>query len=266
MAVFRNPRLALLVCDIPIPAVVADYGEYPRIFRELFRASLPQDLADFVLDPYDVRYTMTYPSEVALDTYDGVVITGSAASAYENVEWVNKLVSWVAALATNKPQIKIIGICFGHQIVARALGGECVPNGGRWEVAITEVALTPLGQRIFGAESFNIQQMHRDHVPAVPPTFHLLGSTAISENQGMVRFSDPTAPPPASNAALPSIHILTLQGHPEFSAGIVKQVVKARGESGAMDKATAENARIRADWRNDGVDVMGRAIWQALRA
>jgi GMP synthase-like glutamine amidotransferase len=42
------------------------------------------------------------------------------------------------------------GICFGHQIVARALGGECVPNGGKWEVAITEVALTDLGQRIFG--------------------------------------------------------------------------------------------------------------------
>ncbi|SRR6266702_2930454 len=45
------------------------------------------------------------------------------------------------------------GICFGHQIVARALGGKCVSNSGKWEVAITEVALTDLGQRIFGAQS-----------------------------------------------------------------------------------------------------------------
>jgi len=46
----------------------------------------------------------------------------------------------------------ITGICFGHQIVARALGGECVLNSG-WEVAITEVILTDLGQRIFGVPS-----------------------------------------------------------------------------------------------------------------
>lgn len=77
--------------------------------------------------------------------------------------------SWVADLAVHKPRIKIIGvyetnnaqstlktvtctgICFGHQIVARALGGECVSNGGKWEVAITEVILTGLGRRIFGA-------------------------------------------------------------------------------------------------------------------
>ena len=41
------------------------------------------------------------------------------------------------------------GICFGHQIVARALGGSCVPNDGKWEVGITDVSLTDVGRRIF---------------------------------------------------------------------------------------------------------------------
>jgi len=77
----------------------------------------------------------------------------------------------VADVATNKPRIKIIGIpndvgstqptedgsytgtCFGHQVIARALGGECAPNSN-WEFAITEVVLTDLGQRIFGVPSF----------------------------------------------------------------------------------------------------------------
>jgi GMP synthase-like glutamine amidotransferase len=77
----------------------------------------------------------------------------------------------VADVAINKPRTKIIGppsllnspyiyrkysitgICFGHQVVARALGGECAPNGGQWEVAITQVGLTDLGQRIFGVPS-----------------------------------------------------------------------------------------------------------------
>ncbi len=78
----------------------------------------------------------------------------------------------MADVAITKPRTKIIGpssllnppyiyrkysitgICFGHQVVARALGGECVPNGGKWEAAITQVALTDLGQRIFGVPRF----------------------------------------------------------------------------------------------------------------
>lgn len=97
--------------------------------------------------------------------------SSTAASAYENVEWINKLVSYVTRIATSRPDIKIIGtlrlphnndsillyqytlgICFGHQIVARALGGECVPNSGKWEAGMTEIDLTDLGKQLFGAD------------------------------------------------------------------------------------------------------------------
>lgn len=44
------------------------------------------------------------------------------------------------------------GICFGHQIVARALGGSCVPNDGRWEIGPCEVEMTDLGKQIFGLD------------------------------------------------------------------------------------------------------------------
>jgi len=73
----RIPRLALLVCDTPIPEVIRDHGEYPMIFDRLFRASLPDGLEDFAMDPYDVRYAKEYPQMDVLDTYDGIVITGS---------------------------------------------------------------------------------------------------------------------------------------------------------------------------------------------
>ena len=73
----KIPRLALLVCDTPLPAVVKDYGEYPAIFGRLFRTSLPDGIADFALDPYDVRNAKEYPKMDILDTYDGIVITGS---------------------------------------------------------------------------------------------------------------------------------------------------------------------------------------------
>lgn len=73
----RIPRLALLLCDTPIPEVKKDHGEYPMIFGRLFRTSLPDGIADFVMDPYDVRNAKEYPEMDILDTYDGIVITGS---------------------------------------------------------------------------------------------------------------------------------------------------------------------------------------------
>ena len=73
----RTPRLALLVCDTPIPEVLKDHGEYPMIFGRLFRISLPDGIADFAMDPYDVRIAKEYPKTDILDTYDGIVITGS---------------------------------------------------------------------------------------------------------------------------------------------------------------------------------------------
>ncbi|KAA1477948.1 class I glutamine amidotransferase-like protein [Dentipellis sp. KUC8613] len=258
------PRLALIVCDTPPPSIVDVQGEYREIFSTLFRASLPDGLTDFVLDAYNAKDKMEYPSEEALGTYDAVVITGSASSAYEDIPWINKLVSWVADVATTKPQIKIVGICFGHQIIARALGGSCVPNGGKWEIGVTELDLTDLGRRIFGVEKLNIEQMHRDHVPAVPPTFHLLASSPIAPNQGMVRFAGASTPKPGE--LLPPVQIITMQGHPEFTAAIVKELVDIRTASGIIDAKTAEDARRRAAWRNDGVEVIGRAIWEVVRA
>jgi hypothetical protein len=79
----------------------------------------------------------------------------------------------------------------------------------------------------------------------------------------MVQFSDPDARIPEPDGPIPEIHILTLQGHPEFTTGIVKEIIRARRESGAMDKATAEHGWARADERNDG-DRIGRVIWDVL--
>jgi GMP synthase-like glutamine amidotransferase len=169
------------------------------------------------------------------------------------------------------------GICFGHQIVARALGGRCVPNGDKWEVGPTPISLTTLGKEVFGVDSLvrlplllqlvltlmghtqYIEEMHRDHVPELPLTFHLLGSTDVSINQGMVRFNSTTIPP-SSPVSLSDIHILTVQGHPEFNEPIVSILVDTRSKGGLIDDATAADARRRANWQNDGVGVVAKAI------
>ncbi|TRM66505.1 class I glutamine amidotransferase-like protein [Schizophyllum amplum] len=248
------PRLALLKCATPIPSVQRENGDYLQMFRELLRNALPRPDLDFQLDGFDVVHNMEYPLADTMDVYSGVLISGSAASAYDDKEWINKLVGWVKWLAEAKPNIKIFGICFGHQIVARALGGTCEPNG-QWEVGPTVVSLTDAGKAVFGKDSLYLQQMHRDHVPDVVPGFELLGSTPICRNHGMVKYAD---------ADPHSIHILTMQGHPEFTAQIVDKIIDARVQGGILDARTAQDYATRRAWTNDGVTVVGRTIWKSL--
>ncbi len=167
------------------------------------------------------------------------------------------------------------------------MGGECVPNGGRWEVGTTPVQLTETGKRLFGVPELvsptyamslttispsltprapspqNIQQMHRDHVPAVPPSFHLLGATSITPNQGMVKLYPGATPESVSPA---DVQVFCVQGHPEFDQFIVDEIVRVRSSIGAMSQEVVQDVVQRLEWRNDGVDVIGRTLWEILRA
>jgi GMP synthase-like glutamine amidotransferase len=64
--------------------------------------------------------------------------------------WIQPLLDFVARVTKDHAKIRILGICFGHQIVARALGGHCVPNDKGWEVGVYDVQLNGLGEEIFG--------------------------------------------------------------------------------------------------------------------
>lgn len=69
-------RIALFLCDTPIPAVQATDGDYTVIFDKLLRNSLPSNTqSEYVLDPYDVRNKQEYPAHV--DDYNAIILTGS---------------------------------------------------------------------------------------------------------------------------------------------------------------------------------------------
>ncbi|THH23061.1 hypothetical protein EUX98_g8117 [Antrodiella citrinella] len=206
--------------------------------RTTYLKSLPDDCKfqhsirehiEYRLDSYDVKEKLEYPKPENLDNYDAIILTGSAASAYENLQWINLLVAYIASVAEEKPHIKLIGA--------------------------------------FAFYSENIQQMHRDHIPEVPKSCHLLASTSITPNQGFIRLNSSAPPPNASSPVdLKDIQIFTVQGHPEFTKPIVSTIVDARSATGVIDQATAELARSRADWPNDGVDKLGKVIWGIMSA
>ena len=109
----------------------------------------------------------------------------------------------------------------------------------------------------------SIHQMHRDHVPSVPPSFHLLGSTAVSPNQGMIRLRDSARP---ESFTPDDVQIFTVQGHPEFNDRIVTKVLDARKGTGVIAADVAEDGKRRAALRNDGIDVVGSVIWRVIGA
>ncbi|KAG8950407.1 hypothetical protein FRC03_012861 [Tulasnella sp. 419] len=261
----QTVQLALLICDTPVPAVLQKYGTYLEVFKVFLNNSLTHlglaDDVNFTLDGYDVTKEEFPPSELLEkgSGYQGILISGSSASAYADLPWIHTLTKWVGDVATSKPHIRFVGICFGHQIIARALGGDCIRNPVGWEVGTTEVELTEEGKKLFGGDKvLKIQQMHRDHVPNLPPSFKLLASSIDSPNQGMIsEYSD-------QGDDLKGIHIFTVQGHPEFSPDIVHKIIDTRELSGVMDSETVKEGRRRADERDEGTGRIGKAIWKVL--
>lgn len=137
---------------------------------------------------------------------DAWIITGSADSVMDNKEWMlymeNKIIK---AHALKKP---ILGVCFGHQILAKALGGEVTRNPVGWEVGSHNVLLTFEGQKtdLFKKlpPTICVYETHQDTVSKLPPS-----STLLAENSnGVQSFVDDRS--------------YGIQFHPEFSCDIMR--------------------------------------------
>ncbi|KAF9037009.1 class I glutamine amidotransferase-like protein [Hymenopellis radicata] len=251
---FHNmPKVAILLCDKTHPTVNATSGDYTAIFTRLLAASSLAP-ADFKLEPYDVVHARAYPSNPS--EYDALLLTGSAASAHENVPWIVQLVEFMrAVLADPASKTKVVGICFGHQIIARALSGDsaCTLNPAGWEVGPTPVRLTEAGKRVFGIRDRDmvIQQMHRDYVVSLPEGYELLAENDVCTVQGFVKEVEG------------KIEVITVQGHPEFTEDIVDKLVTVRGESGILSQDIVKDVARRRKDPTDGAKIAD-AIWKVI--
>lgn len=138
--------------------VTEAYGTYHDIFESLFSKSLPppsnestQNVKELIIESYNV-VSNHYPSLDALQRADFLLISGSAASAYLPEPWIITLVSFVRDLPQVMPGLRIVGICFGHQIVGIAFGGTVQKNELGWEIGVRSLVLTNWGKRIWGGE------------------------------------------------------------------------------------------------------------------
>ena len=145
-------RLAILECDTPLNGTRAKYGNYTGVFTALLHAAadalgVPRDTVSFT--GWDVVEKGEYPD---LQDIDAVLITGSKYSAYESAPWNLRLIEFVKMVLEQR-RVRLVGVCYGHQIVARAMGIRVARNEKGWETSVYEMQPTEKGKEVFGKDT-----------------------------------------------------------------------------------------------------------------
>ncbi|KAJ3377280.1 hypothetical protein HDU92_008485, partial [Lobulomyces angularis] len=209
-------KFALLKCDTPPPPLLPLHGDYTQIFNNLFENVLTHQKHLLKLNDSNIQCTSfdvingEYPSNP--EQFDLIVLTGSKFSSYQNEPWILNLKKF-CKLVIEKNLSKLLGVCFGHQVIAEAFGGKVEPNLAGWEVGWTDIKLNDFGISNFGKENMKINSMHKDHVTVTPQNFEIFSYTDICPNQGMIGYNN---------------RVVTIQGHPEFTPEFVTALVKIR--------------------------------------
>lgn len=194
----RPLRIGILQTDHVREAFVDRHGDYPDMFHQLLHAAaLEAGIPVPAFLDFDVQHGH-YPACVS--DCDGYVITGSRDSVYDDRPWIRELESFVLTL--HQQRQKLIGICFGHQLIAQALGGETRPAAVGWAVGVhsSRVLAAPAWMQPHSKE-YALLSSHKDQVTRLPD-----GAVRLAENDF------------CPNAAFTiGDHILAIQGHPEFA-------------------------------------------------
>ena len=151
-----------------------DFGQYPEMFSKIFWAVDPS----IQFQTYEVQLN-NYPLDI--DECDAYLITGSKASSYDDEQWIHDLKKFIQRLNKNKKNL--IGICFGHQIIAEALGGSVKKSPNGWHVGVDSISLN-IDACEYGeeGEKYNLVFSHQDEVEKLPENATLIAGSARCPN------------------------------------------------------------------------------------
>ncbi len=199
-------RIGILQTDQVSERFRGRHGDYPGMFEALLRAAADGTSLDF--DTIDAVRS-TYPSATSCDAY---IITGSRKGVYDNEPWIAALAAFAdRALEAGR---KVVGICFGHQLMAHFFGGEAGPASG-WAVGVHAsrvlVDVPWLDPRL---DRFALLSSHRDQVKRLPKGAEPFASNGFCPIAGFT-WAD---------------KVLTFQGHPEFHKPYAQDLMDMRRE------------------------------------
>jgi GMP synthase-like glutamine amidotransferase len=198
--------IGILEADTLADDVVQRFGRYAESFTRLFSGVDPQ----LRFRTYHVTEN-EYPENI--DACDAYLITGSRSSCYEDLDWIHRLKAFARDCVDH--EIKLLGICFGHQLIAQTLGGAVERSDKGWGIGLasSDVAHTP-NWLVPHKKEFNLLVSHRDQVTRLPDEASLIATNDFCPIAGyQVNHT-----------------VLTFQGHPEFSRDYLQYIMTQRRE------------------------------------
>ncbi len=207
-------NIGILQCGHMDSSVAKRFGD----FDDMFKSLLTEQGLSF--QSFDVVH-MNLPESV--EVCDGWLLTGSKHGVYEDHPFISPLETFIrSAHAAQRP---MVGICFGHQVIAQALGGRVEKFSGGWGLGRHSYVLEGLGQ-------IALNTWHQDQVVEMPSGARTIGRSNFCMHAALAYGN----------------HILTLQPHPEFSNALITEMVKTRRGTkdypdDRMDQALTQTAK-----------------------
>ena len=196
--------IGILLTDHVLDDLQIAHGDQNDFYDKIFSEADP----NVNLKIYDVTVD-EYPREI--DECDGYLITGSKLSVYDNVRWIRDLENFVCLLHSKKKFL--LGVCFGHQLIAKALGGEVKKAQVGWVLGLQEYTFHNHFPWLENPnKDIKLIHSHQDQVTNLPE-----GTTLVASNNSVpnaMYFIDD--------------HIMSIQGHPEFTNEYAYDVVCKR--------------------------------------
>ncbi|MES2833803.1 MAG: type 1 glutamine amidotransferase [Pseudomonadota bacterium] len=220
-------RIAIIETGKPPAALAPEYGDYPAMFQTLLGEGFETETFDAVNGPL--------PDPAA---FDGVMITGSPAGVYDDLPWIAPLLDWIRAA---KGRTRLVGICFGHQAMAQALGGHVEKSERGWGVGLHTYEVAG-GEPWMGAAGATvaIPVSHQDQVVAPPPEARVTIRSDFTPYAGLAYGDD----------------AISFQCHPEFRpeyagallGGRRGRIADAVVDAGLASLEQPDDRSVMAEW------------------
>jgi GMP synthase-like glutamine amidotransferase len=204
-------KVGILKTGRPPKPAIPRFGTYPDMFMNL----LGRDAHDWRVYAGDEG---EYPG--APEDCDGYIVTGSAAGVYDGDPWIGQLLEWLRAA---RGRTKLVGVCFGHQAMAQAFGGQVIKSPKGWAIGEQDYRVLSQEPWMDGASAFRLPGSHQDQVVALPPAAEVVAASDFCP-MGALAWRDQPA--------------ISMQLHPEFEPDYAKDLIEARrGKVYADDEA-----------------------------
>ncbi len=217
------------------PDLVPAHGPYVPMFRNFLHRADPM----IEVEGWDIVDEGRIPASP--HDADGWIVTGSKHGVYDPLPWIEPLKAFLRE--TYAAKVPIVGICFGHQILAEAMGGKVVKSDRGWGCGVHNYRMASGEPWITGErETVNVHAMHQDQVIEKPEGARVIASSDFCEFAGLA-YGD---------------HALSIQPHPEFERGYEADLIRMRQGGDGIPDDIADHAMKTLD---KGVDNDVLAGW-----